>query len=261
MVGHSLGAGAASVLAVLLRSQYKELHEPGRLHEYCFPTPPVLDIQAARNCKGFITAVVNRNDAVTRMSIANIEVVIKMLELLNTTVMKRAGLKDFWSISKESMFGKRIKQLTDEQLSEIVEIMLRAQSSVEIDHKEYLYIPGNCIAMYGTMDELPAKGENAIVTVKTAFVDPAGTFLRYFEMNDRMIDDHFIPAYRESLTACVDGRKLTEAGPKSDFGYHCGGCCLCLVYHFDKVCCFPCHLIKRVAHCLVQTATQQDSED
>ena len=54
LCGHSLGAGAASIVALLLRTYYKELHEPHRLHAFCFATPPVLDYQSATKSKDFI---------------------------------------------------------------------------------------------------------------------------------------------------------------------------------------------------------------
>lgn len=221
LCGHSLGAGAASVVAVLLRAYYLELHEPNRLHAFCFATPPVLDYRTATKSKDFITAVVNRNDCVARMSIANVEVLIRMLEGLNNKIMKQEGLVDFWSVAKESVFGAKIKELDNEQFAQLVEIMQEAQAAVEIENEDNLYVPGNIIALYGTITELPAEGEEADVVVKAAYVDPAHTFLRYFEINERMLDDHYIPSYQTSLTDCIESHHEKEFVPESESSAEC----------------------------------------
>ncbi|CAB9518490.1 Sn1-specific diacylglycerol lipase beta [Seminavis robusta] len=249
IAGHSLGAGAASVVAVLLRAQFKELHAPERLHAYCFAPPPVLDHQSATKSKAFITSVVNRNDCVARMAIANVEILIRMLEGLNVA-MKEAGLDDFWAIAKEAVSGEKIKQLTEEDFLQLIEIMRKAQAAVQVEHKEHLYCPGNIIALYGTLEALPAKGEEPLVTIRSGFVNPAHTFLRYFEVNDRMISDHLIPAYRESLVACIEMRKQTEVVEENGCRSYHLACCLRCLWLYEKIFC----------RCIGKTSRQEQME-
>ncbi|BHF76467.1 hypothetical protein SprV_0501956500 [Sparganum proliferum] len=65
--GHSLGAGVASVLAVLLRSYYPEV----KAYAY---SPPLglMNAQLARFCKPFVCSIVYGYDLVSRMSIATL---------------------------------------------------------------------------------------------------------------------------------------------------------------------------------------------
>ncbi|CAB9530976.1 triglyceride lipase activity (Partial), partial [Seminavis robusta] len=163
ITGHSLvGAGAASVLALLLRAQYKELHEPGRLHALHHPS--------AVKSKDFITSVANRNDCVPRLYVSNFEIMVNMLEGLNEKIMTQEGLDSFWSIAKESVVGDVMEQLlTDDQFDALINIMEEAQGAVEIEAGEYLCVPGKIIALYGTIKDLPAKGEEPDVTVQSVF--------------------------------------------------------------------------------------------
>lgn len=132
LVGHSLGAGAAGIAALLLRSQYKELHEPNKLHAYCFAPPPVLDHRVATKSKDFITSIVNRNDCISRMAIANVEILIRMLELFHERILEREKLNSFFSIAKEMAFGSHFGQLDDEQFEELFSIAKEAQEAVHV---------------------------------------------------------------------------------------------------------------------------------
>jgi len=66
ITGHSLGAGTAVLLAILLRPQYPSLK--------CitFGTPgTMLDVRSANACKDFIVSVANAADLVCRASFKN----------------------------------------------------------------------------------------------------------------------------------------------------------------------------------------------
>ncbi|XP_078096718.1 diacylglycerol lipase-beta [Mustelus asterias] len=68
ITGHSLGAGAASILAILLRKSFPELRC------YAFSPPGgLLSKSLADYCKGFIISIVLGKDLIPRLSLGNVE--------------------------------------------------------------------------------------------------------------------------------------------------------------------------------------------
>jgi hypothetical protein len=225
LVGHSLGAGVASVLAVLLRTKYIQLHKDNQLHAYCFGTPPVLDMAAAQKSHDFVTAVVNRDDCFTRMSMGNAEILVRFLEKIDQEILQRKGLNNNWKIAKELSYGgKYADQMTDESYQELVGILREAQKAVEVAHPDHLYVPGKIIALYANMEELPGPGQDPEVFVRSAYIQPTHLFLRFFEISDRMLSDHKTGSYQESLSNCIESRKTVEVIGKQSkvfFVRHC----------------------------------------
>ncbi|KAL8142610.1 hypothetical protein V2J09_015642, partial [Rumex salicifolius] len=74
LVGHSLGAATASLLAVMLRKKScKELgFDPDRVTAVGFATPPCVSKELAESCSDFINTVVMQDDIVPRLSIATL---------------------------------------------------------------------------------------------------------------------------------------------------------------------------------------------
>ena len=89
--GHSLGAGAASLLAILIRGKYSALvsderdaegaqWEKQRVRAYAFAPPPLLDRQSSLACRHYVTSVVNNSDIIPRSSLTNLDVLMTVLE-------------------------------------------------------------------------------------------------------------------------------------------------------------------------------------
>eukprot|EP01155_Anaeramoeba_flamelloides_P030946 Anaeramoba_flamelloidesa878_43.p1 GENE.a878_43~~a878_43.p1 ORF type:complete len:417 (-),score=93.75 a878_43:282-1532(-) len=62
LVGHSLGAGTAAILAYMWKDRIPDLHS------YCLACPPVFDKATSASLKDHVTTVVLRNDIIPRMS-------------------------------------------------------------------------------------------------------------------------------------------------------------------------------------------------
>ncbi|KAL3780109.1 hypothetical protein HJC23_005976 [Cyclotella cryptica] len=99
--GHSLGAGTASLLALLIRGRYPELVVPRecgrdcgndritteRVRVYAFASPPVLDRASALACQHYVTSVVNNSDIIPRSSLTNLDVLLTMLEAVRARLL------------------------------------------------------------------------------------------------------------------------------------------------------------------------------
>uniref|UniRef100_A0A7N2MSD5 Fungal lipase-type domain-containing protein n=1 Tax=Quercus lobata TaxID=97700 RepID=A0A7N2MSD5_QUELO len=74
LVGHSLGGGTASLLAIMLRRKsYMELgFSPYIVSAVGFATPPCVSRELAENCSDFVTTVVMQDDIVPRLSAASL---------------------------------------------------------------------------------------------------------------------------------------------------------------------------------------------
>lgn len=100
--GHSLGAGAAVLLAVLIRGRYPTLAVPldgapaststrgrQRVRVYAFAPPPVLDRASALACRGYVTSVVNNADLIPRSSLTNLDAFLTVLEAVRLRLAEK----------------------------------------------------------------------------------------------------------------------------------------------------------------------------
>jgi predicted lipase len=80
--GHSLGASAATLAAILLRSRIPQLAKDAsdqRVRVYAFGPLSVLDPDSSVAAALFCTSIVNNADIVPRSSLANLMVFMKLL--------------------------------------------------------------------------------------------------------------------------------------------------------------------------------------
>lgn len=126
--GHSLGAGAAILVAVLLRGRYPALATMGgskratrrsppsfggddcvrartsppgvvdddggvgrRVRAYAFAPPPVLDRASSLACRHYVTSVVNNSDIIPRSSLTNLDAFLTILEAVRCRLSEGAG--------------------------------------------------------------------------------------------------------------------------------------------------------------------------
>jgi len=70
LTGHSLGAGIAAVLTIMLKNVEEEFEVPSgfKIECFCFAPPSVLDIELAKKYEHCIFSYVNNNDIVPRLS-------------------------------------------------------------------------------------------------------------------------------------------------------------------------------------------------
>lgn len=113
--GHSLGAGTAVVLAVLIRGRYPELRglssslaskrggayqddhtrcnetdivRRERVRAYAFAPPPVLDRESSLACRHYVISVINGSDIIPRSSLTNLDVFLTVLEAMRSRLVE-----------------------------------------------------------------------------------------------------------------------------------------------------------------------------
>ncbi|GAB2262827.1 hypothetical protein Droror1_Dr00003824 [Drosera rotundifolia] len=74
LVGHSLGAATASLLAIMLKKKsQKELgFDPDIVHAVGYATPPCVSRELAESCSAYVTTVVMQDDIIPRLSVASL---------------------------------------------------------------------------------------------------------------------------------------------------------------------------------------------
>jgi pimeloyl-ACP methyl ester carboxylesterase len=234
ITGHSLGAGVAALVGVILRSRFRALlHDDGSLLKVlAFASPPILDYDNAMDCKAFTTTIVNNSDIIPRSSLSNLVVMLELLKTVNKKLEEK-GLnpKDF---SSSAAFLRLLTEAKDGNMlmtvEEMRDTMEAAFEKVELRDPDHLYVPGRVIHLYDLwskqgaveVDEKIAKKAQAVNTkakegddendvveeeeeVRTAerlYVgDGASNILRYIEFDARMLTDHLSPGYRSSIKA------------------------------------------------------------
>ncbi|KAJ9176421.1 hypothetical protein P3X46_011733 [Hevea brasiliensis] len=98
LVGHSLGAAIASLLAIMLRKRsYEELgFSPDIVSAIGFATPPCVSRELAESCADFVTTVVMQDDIVPRLSVASLARLRN--EILQTDWMSVIEKEDWRSV-------------------------------------------------------------------------------------------------------------------------------------------------------------------
>eukprot|EP01062_Namystynia_karyoxenos_P079580 TRINITY_DN8420_c0_g1_i1.p1 TRINITY_DN8420_c0_g1~~TRINITY_DN8420_c0_g1_i1.p1 ORF type:complete len:831 (+),score=259.86 TRINITY_DN8420_c0_g1_i1:78-2495(+) len=98
LVGHSLGAGVASLLGTLLRGWFPQLRC------FCYATPAVGDAAYAEHARAFVTTLVTGDDVVPRVSFHSVR---SLVDVVQDPVFREQWAKD-WDKDVEG-FKERVK--------------------------------------------------------------------------------------------------------------------------------------------------------
>ena len=235
----SLGAGCGTILSMLLRASIPVLrNDSDRLKVWAFASPPILDLKTALACKSHVTTVVNNADAVPRGSISPLVVTTKILRAVDKRMQDR-GLDFSSYKSTIAFMNKMKEGKDGEMLMSVDEIekeLDTALDETDLNDSDYLYVPGNVVMMYNLWEQPEEQqdaseeqdteqkdmytlikdwiqrvedtdmhsGDNDTKDSSTAAVEAVlcdGTCkaLRFIELDDRLLDDHMAPAYRDSI--------------------------------------------------------------
>ena len=155
VVGHSLGAGCATIVSLLLRATIPSLlDDPKKLKVWSFASPPVLDLKSALGCSSFVTTVVNNSDVIPRCNIGPLVVMARLLRAVNKRLMERnLGVTDllFKDWMKKSPTDNLMNEDGDEMLMSVEEIVSAIADAIACDDdhdKDHLYVPGRVLVLY-----------------------------------------------------------------------------------------------------------------
>jgi len=231
---------------MLLRASIPVLRDDSnRLKVWAFASPPILDLKNALACKSHVTTVVNNADAVPRGSISPLVVTTKVLRAVSYK-LKEQNLNFSSYKSTIAFMNKMKEGKDGEMLMSVDEIEKELDTALEetdLNDSDYLYVPGNVVMMYNLWAQQEERqdasededneqkdmytlikdwitkvkdtdmhsGDNDSKASSTAAVEAVlcdGTCkaLRFIELDDRLLDDHMAPAYRDSIANILASR-------------------------------------------------------
>lgn len=213
IVGHSLGASAGCLLALMLRSKYPELIQADRLHVYAFGPPPVLDYDSAIGASTYVTSVVHQSDLISRCSLANLTVFLEFLRTVSSDVLVAQDLAP----SNPRAAGALLMQLSKGDKGEpfwseqdLGNALAAARDKVAMRDPDHLYVPGKLLLLESTGNVNPQQGLQNPSSVGSRrysclVTDGSTPSLRVIEMNGyQMLGDHTTASYMAAIDSLAE---------------------------------------------------------
>lgn len=183
LIGHSLGAGAASIAGMELqnKSSFLDVQVVG------FGCPALLSEDLSKKAESFITTVVADNDCIPRMSTATMLNAILDIASYNWIPKAQRDVEDAIDqieLNLPKFLGKGVAQTAQTILKSIDKETLRPQSEIPRKRMQpILFPPGKCIHLY--RDGFGISGN----------VVPCN-FFGALDFNRRMLHDHLYTGYK-----------------------------------------------------------------
>jgi pimeloyl-ACP methyl ester carboxylesterase len=208
LCGHSLGAGVAALLGMLLRGRFPELEsEYQHLRVYAFAPPPVLDYESSLAASSYILSIVNNSDAIPRFSLANVLIFLEFLRQVSQKLAER-GLSPTSPATVPALLRKLLKGANDDDmimtLEEVEEARESASRTVDKSDPCHLFIPGRVLILHDRREDADSCIDSSNDGQKYVDVYEAEggcDVLRFFELDGLApVSDHVCSAYAASLS-------------------------------------------------------------
>ena len=205
LCGHSLGAGVASLAAVVLRSRLPALADTTVTHKMkvvAFAPPPILDHDSAVASSSYTTTIVNNSDVIPRSSLANLAIFLEFLREVSLRLQEK-GLAPTNPVTATAFIRKLTSDVVRDEdllmtLGEVQTAMEKAHHCIELRNPDHLYVPGRVLVMFekwGDEASLDSVGKWHFVAT-----DGSAAMLRFLEIDAlRMLTDHGTASYSKSL--------------------------------------------------------------
>ncbi|DBA89266.1 hypothetical protein WJX77_010917 [Trebouxia sp. C0004] len=211
LVGHSLGAGAAALLALMLRAKGIT-----NMHCYAFAPPMCCEPDLAASCSDYVTSIVFRDDIISRISQEGVVALYEELskydwqaaskneethpELRKYTEMLRtvAGSKvgSWLGLSAFNQQAAKDKAIADAEDNK-QEGSPRGEGTQTEDAEDQGYnplVPGRVVYIYRT-----AAGPDGQPGLGRVLTDGTCSGLRRIHLSGLMLKDHLTDSYFEAL--------------------------------------------------------------
>ena len=205
ITGHSLGASAACLLAILLRSKYYSLSKHN-LEVIAFAPPPILDHDTAIASIPYITSIVNNGDIIARISLSNLSVLLEFLKVVSNKLTEKGLAPNAGLVNARNylqMLAQGDKGCPLFSIEEVRYHMKEAYDKVELRHPDHLYVPGRVLLLHQDWEQQRQGVESDITeNVFCTVTDGAAKILRFVDVDGlRMLSDHSTDAYAHALDA------------------------------------------------------------
>ncbi|CAG8567174.1 5038_t:CDS:2 [Ambispora gerdemannii] len=122
LIGHSLGAGIASLLALLwaspktrMTTRWSHLPLGRRVHAYAFATPCVMSAGLSKRAKTLVTSVAYGNDVICRLSIGHVRDLRNMVVYLGSKKTEDDGVQDLTSTIITKVLDYQSRVFSDDE--------------------------------------------------------------------------------------------------------------------------------------------------
>lgn len=203
--GHSLGAGVAS-LAALILSTNGDIHKDN-MHVYAFASPPVVDYQTSIHSQSFITTIVNNSDIIPRSSMANLIIFTSFLKKVHEIHSQTGNNSNDTAQKKKSLFRKLWEGTGGDLLmsqEEISNSLWNSHCTLPLQDPDHLYVPGRVLFLYEPWEEESTKDgkdenkENQ--TIHKINMDASHQALQVIELDiSHSFTDHLTTSYCRNL--------------------------------------------------------------
>lgn len=207
LCGHSLGAGTACLLGILLRSRIPTLRKDHkRLTVLAYATPPVLNLEAAVACAPFMTSVINDYDMVPRMSLSNLVIMNKLVVQVNET-LEKANLSptSFRQLKKLTKDLMKYDETTLMTCDELDDFFVKCHGEEDADGPNNLFVPGRVVMLYekGVKQQRQDDSSSTNKEFGGVVTNGGNKMLRMIETSGQMLTDHFCTQYRLAFSTML----------------------------------------------------------
>jgi len=184
VVGHSLGAGTATLLTLMIKEKLPDL----KIHCHAFAPPCVVSLDIATRCKYFVTSYVVGDDLIPRLSYGSVEdLKRKMVKILDqeSSFINRMGKV---IITGGGVFGDSAMKKIEKILQIEDSVKMESLGDTQGSPSNKLWIAGKVYHIY--------KNEDATYEIE----ESAPSLFSELKISSRMFLDH-MPDHYENVLA------------------------------------------------------------